>query len=124
MVNKTTLIGRVGNAPEVIKLESSNAVVTFSLATSEKFKDKQGNRQEVVEWHNIVIWGKLAEIVEKYVEKGSLLYLEGKNKTRSWEKDGIKHYKTEVVCTEMQMLGGKSESKQSQITPPTNDLPY
>lgn len=108
-VNKVILIGRVGKDPEIRHTESGNAVANFSIATSEKWKDKQGNQQEEVEWHNIVIWGKLAEIVEKYVVKGELLYMEGKNKTRSWEKDGVTRYSTEVVCNTMNMLGNKTE---------------
>lgn len=110
MVNRVQLIGHVGQSPEIRHLENGNCVANFSLATSEKWKDKAGNQKEETEWHRIVIWGKLAEIVEKYVKKGGLLYLEGKNRTRSWEKEGQKMYTTEVVCDEIRMLGSKSDN--------------
>lgn len=108
MINKCTLVGRVGKDPEVTEL-NSGIVVNFSLATSEKWKDKEGVKQESTEWHNIKSFGSLAEVFRKYVKKGDLIYIEGKIKTRSWETDGKKHYATDIVCHTMQMLGGKKD---------------
>ena len=112
-VNKVTLIGNVGKEPEIKHLESGQTVASFSLATTDNYKNKAGEKVSTTEWHNIVIWGKLAEIVEKWVTKGKQLYLEGKITTRTWEKDGVKNYRTEIVVDTMQMLGGGSgnESK-------------
>lgn len=121
-VNKVILLGRVGRDVEVRQLEGGNKVCNFSLATSETYKDKDGNKAESTEWHNIVIWGKLVDVVERYVKKGDLLYLEGQNKTRSWEKDDIIRYTTEVVCNQMTMLGGKKDNAQNQHY--QDDLPY
>ena len=133
MVNKVTLIGRLGSDPEVKKLDNGNAVANFSLATSEKYKDKQGNKQENTEWHNIVLWGRLAEIAEKYLEKGKQVYIEGKISTRSWDdQDGNKKYRTEIVGYSLQMLGGgessdKPQAKQSApqtVDGGRDDLPF
>ena len=112
-VNKVILVGSVGKDPESKVMPNGNAVVNFSLATSESWKDKSGQQQESVEWSRCVCFGKLAEIIAQYVKKGSKLYLEGSLKTRSWEKDGVKQYATEIVISEMQMLDGKpAESSQ------------
>lgn len=124
MVNKVILIGNVGQEPEIKTLESGQKVATFSLATSEVFKDKNGEKQTKSEWHNIVIWGNLAGVVESYVKKGNKLYLEGKITNRSWEKDGEKKYRTEIVCFTMQMLGGKSQESSSTQDEEPNDLPF
>ena len=128
MLNKVQLIGRVGKDPEVTQLDSGVTVANFSLATTEKYK-RDGETREVTEWHNIVVWRGLAEVVEKYVNKGDLLFLEGKMKTRSWEQDGHKRYITEVYADSMKMLGGKkSDAKVSQqeevINEIGNDLPF
>ena len=113
-VNKVILVGRLGKDPEVRHLESGAAVANFSIATSETYKDKQGNKQESTEWHNIVLWRGLAEIAEKYLTKGNLVYIEGKLKTRSWQdKDGNTRYTTEVVGDNMTMLGSKNESNNN-----------
>ena len=117
-VNKVILIGRVGKDPEVRTMDSGNKVANFSLATSEKYTKKDGEKVENTEWHNISIWRGLAEVVEKYVKKGSLLYLEGKIKTRSYEKDGEKRYITEVICHDMTMLGSKSDNQQAATSEP------
>lgn len=110
-VNKVILVGRVGKDPEVKNLTSGNIVANFSLATSETFKDKNtGEKKETTEWHNLVLWGKTAELAGKYVHKGDQLYVEGKITTRSWEKDGIKRYTTEIVVNAMQFLGSKNAS--------------
>ena len=139
MVNKAILIGKVGNDPEVKHFEN-NSVVNFSLATSENYKDKNGEKQTKTEWHKIVIWGKLVEVVEKYVDKGSRLYLEGKITTRSWDdKDGNKRFTTEIVCNNMTMLGtnkvdpkrppmneeaSESTAHHEPATSETSDLPF
>ena len=106
-VNKVILVGRLGKNPEVRYLENGVAVANFSMATSETYKDRTtGERREQTEWHNVVLWRGLAEVVEKYVKKGDMIYVEGKLKTRSWEKDGVTRYTTEVVGDNMTMLGG------------------
>ncbi|HNI45741.1 MAG TPA: single-stranded DNA-binding protein [Chitinophagales bacterium] len=109
-INKVMLMGRLGKDPEAYHFESGRAKVTFSLATSETFT-RDGNREEVTEWHNIVMWDKLAEIAEKYLKKGKLIYVEGKIKTRSWDdKDGNKRYTTEILADKIsfsaEMLDG------------------
>src|SRR5690625_2768372 len=109
-VNKATLLGRLGADPEVRYTQANTAVATLSLATSMRYKDKNGERQENTEWHRITAWGKLAEICQKYLTKGSQIYLEGYIQTRSWEdKEGIKRYTTEIVMQQMTMLGSKAE---------------
>ncbi|MBC6401001.1 MAG: single-stranded DNA-binding protein [Ekhidna sp.] len=109
-VNKVILVGRLGRDPEVRHFESGAAVANFSMATSETYPDRQtGEKKEQTEWHNVAVWRKgLVEVVEKYVKKGDMIYVEGKLKTRSWEKDGITRYSTEVVVDNMTMLGGKA----------------
>ena len=109
-VNKVILMGGLGRDPEVRYMPNGEAVANFSIATTETWKDKQGARQEKTEWHNIVTYRKLAEIVGEYLKKGSQIYLEGKLQTRKWEKDGITRYSTEIIMDTMQMLGGKPES--------------
>lgn len=123
MLNKVTLIGRAGKDPQVNTTSNNNKVASFSIATSEKYKDKEGNTKETTEWHNVVIWGKLAEISEKYVKKGSLLYVEGKLTTRSYEKDGVTKYTTEIVVNEMKMLEYKKEGTQSNEPPLPTEPP-
>ncbi|MBT3209647.1 MAG: single-stranded DNA-binding protein [Bacteroidetes bacterium] len=122
MINKVILIGNVGKEPEVNYLDNGVAVAKFSLATSESYK-KDGEKVTITEWHNIVMWRKLAEICEKYVKKGDKLYVEGKISTRSWDdKDGNKRYSTEIVANNMTMLGTKSATEQNsqQAEPNTN----
>lgn len=119
-LNKVTLIGNVGKDVELKYASNGTAVATFSMATSEQWKDKEGNAQERTEWHNIVAWRKLAEIIGEYVKKGDRLYLEGKLQTRSYEKDGVKRYTTEIVAEEMIMLGKKGGDNNSVASP---DLP-
>lgn len=114
-VNKVILIGAVGKDPEQKSLPSGGMVVNFSLATSESWKDKNtGQQQESVEWHRLVAFGKLAEIISQYVKKGSKLYVEGSLKTRSWEQDGAKRYATEIVVSEMQLLDSKPQDSGQQ----------
>lgn len=118
-VNKVILVGNLGKDPEVRYLEGGTPVANFTLATSESYKDKSGNRIEQTEWHNVVVWRGLAEIAEKYLRKGSMVYVEGKLRTRPWEdKDGLKRYTTEIIADNMTMLGGKKEENPSAPTPP------
>ncbi len=112
-VNKAILIGNLGADPELRYTPSGQAVASFSLATSEKFKNKDGEQQERTEWHNVVCWGRQAEIANEYLRKGSSVYIEGRIQTRSYDdKDGIKRYKTEIVTRQMQFLGGRPRAEQ------------
>lgn len=107
-INKVILVGNLGNDPEIRYMPNGNAVANVSLATSDSWKDKAtGEQQEKTEWHRVVFFNRLAEIVEQYVKKGSKLYVEGRLQTRSWEQDGVKRYSTEIVASEMQMLDGR-----------------
>ncbi len=105
------LIGHLGNDPEVRTTTSGQTVANFTLATNENFKDSSGNLQERTEWHRIIAWGKLAEICGQYLKKGRQVYVEGRLQTRSWDdpKSGDKKYATEIICSDMQMLGGQRE---------------
>lgn len=104
-LNKAMLIGNVGQDPEIRHMPNGSAVANLSVATSETWKDKNtGDKQEKTEWHRVVVFGNLANIVESYVRKGSKLYIEGKIQTRSWEQDGAKKYSTEIVANQLQML--------------------
>ncbi|MBP6672595.1 MAG: single-stranded DNA-binding protein [Bacteroidetes bacterium] len=105
-LNKVQLIGNLGKDPELKYTPSGVAVATFSIATSESWKDTDGNQQEKTEWHNIVAWRKLAEICGEYLKKGKKVYLEGKLQTRNYEKDGVKRYVTEIVADQLIMLDG------------------
>lgn len=107
-INKVILIGNVGNDPEFRVMPNGNGVANVSIATSETWKDKTtGEQKEKTEWHRVVFFNRLAEIVEQYVKKGSKLYIEGRLQTRSWEQDGVKRYTTEIVSNEMQMLDSR-----------------
>jgi len=112
-VNKVILVGHVGKDPEVRYLEGGVAVARFSLATSESYKNKNGEKVEQTEWHNVTVWRQLAEIVDKYVKKGQLLYIEGKIRTRSVGEEGNKKYFTDIIADQMTMLGGKREGQGS-----------
>lgn len=113
-INKVILVGNVGKDPEIRHLDSGVAVANFPLATSENYTAKNGDKVESTEWHNIVAWRGLAEVVEKYVTKGRQLYIEGKIKTRSWDdKEGNKRYTTEIVADVMQMLGNRADNQSS-----------
>lgn len=119
MINKATLLGHVGRDPEIRNMSNGDAVATVSLATTEKWKDKNGERQEKTEWHRLVFFGKIAGVVEKYVHKGSLIYVEGKITTRKWEKDGVERYSTEINCNEMKLLNkvdGDNDSRREERT--------
>ncbi|MBW2502931.1 MAG: single-stranded DNA-binding protein [Deltaproteobacteria bacterium] len=113
-VNKAILIGNLGKDPELRYTPSGAAVATFSLATTERFKNRNGEQQERTEWHNIVAWGGLAEICGKYLTKGKQVYLEGRIQYRSYDdRDGNKRYITEIVANEMQMLSRSGDSSGS-----------
>ncbi len=120
-VNKVILVGNLGKDPEVRYLDGGVAVATFSIATSESYKDRNtGERVKQTEWHNIVMWRGLAEIAEKYLNKGNQVYIEGKLRTRSWDDQaGNKRYTTEIVADNMTMLGSRSDQSQSSVPPPT-----
>jgi single-strand DNA-binding protein len=114
-VNKVILVGNLGKDPELRYTPAGAAVATFSLATSERYKDKSGEMQEKTEWHNIVAWRQLAEICGKYLHKGKQVYIEGRIQTRSYDdKDGNKRYITEIVADQMQMLGRVGEENGGQ----------
>lgn len=113
--NKVQLIGNVGSEPEITNLESGKKVAKFSIATNEFYKDSKGEKQQDTQWHNVVAWGKIAEIVEKYVGKGKEVALEGKLTSRSYEtKEGEKRYVTEVVANEILLLGIKGDDNASE----------
>lgn len=113
-VNKVILVGRLGADPEVRTLESGTKVSSIRLATSERYKDRNGQQQESTEWHNVVLWRGLADVTEKYLKKGDQVYIEGKIKTRKWtDKDGNDRYSTDIVADEMTMLGGAGGGNSS-----------
>ncbi len=120
-INKVILIGNAGGDPEVRYLPNGNAVANVTLATSDSWKDKQtGQQQERTEWHRVVFFGRLAEIVGEYVRKGSKLYIEGRLQTREWEKDGVKRYTTEIVVDmqgQMQLLDSRGQGGGEGMTP-------
>ena len=146
MVNKVILVGNLGRDPELRTTPSGQAVATLRLATTRKWKDRDGNRQEQTEWHDVVCWGRQAEIAGQYLTKGRQIYVEGRLQTRSWEDrtHGDKRYRTEVVCDNFQMLGSRgsgggdfggggdrysdSSESQSQSQPPAapddDDIPF
>ena len=122
-INKVILVGNLGNDPEVRYTPSGTAVANVSVATGESWKDKNtGERQERTEWHRVVFFSRLAEIVEQYLKKGAKVYVEGRLQTRSWEQEGVKRYTTEIIANDMQMLdsrgdaggGGSFEQRQPQ----------
>ena len=135
-VNKVILVGHLGKDPDVRTIESGAKVATFTLATTESYRGKDGQRVEQTEWHNIVVWRGLAEVVEKYLKKGNQVYLDGRIRTRSYEKDGQKRYITEIVVDDLVMLGGKKDqvpaytqtapAESNDVVPdgPTDDLPF
>lgn len=116
-VNRVILIGNLGKDPEVITFDNGVKKASFPLATSESYKNKEGNRVDQTEWHNIVLWRGLAEVAERYLKKGNQIYLEGKIRTRSYEQDGVKKYITEIFADNMTMLG----KRDSGGTNPENE---
>lgn len=131
-INEVRLIGRLGRSPELSRTNGGAPVTNFSLATSEVFNDSQGQRQESTEWHNIVVWGKAAETCCQYLEKGALVHISGKNKTRNWDNNGVTCYRTEIHTHSVMFLeskkdkpipGGSFSSGCEQPTPPTAEEP-
>lgn len=130
-LNKATIIGRLGQDPEVRTTQGGTKVATLSIATSEKWKGKDGQTQERTEWHRVVAWGRTAEVARDYLKKGSQVYIEGPIQTREWEdKDGQKRYTTEIKALQLTMLGSggrKSEPKREEPAPlavDEGDLPF
>lgn len=130
MLNKVILIGRLGRDPETRFMPNDEAVCNFSVATSESWKDQSGQRQERIEWHNITMYRRLAEIAGQYLKKGSQVYLEGKIQTRKYQgKDGIERTAYDIIANEMKMLGGGNDGQQAQSahaetpTPPRRQYP-
>jgi single-strand DNA-binding protein len=131
-VNKVIVLGNLGKDPDLRHLPNGDAVCNFSLATTESWKDKEGNKQDKTEWHNIVIFRKLAEIAGEYLKKGRPVYIEGRLQTRKWQdKDGKDRYTTEIVADQMQMLGSRDEAKEvAKTSAPVNfddmesDIPF
>lgn len=117
-INKAIIVGNVGKDPEIRYMPNGEAVANFSIATSDSWKDKSGVKQERTEWHNVVAYRKLADIIGQYVKSGMPLYIEGKLQTRKWEKDGITRYSTEIIADEMQMLGARAQDNDSGYTKP------
>lgn len=114
-VNKVILVGHLGKDPEVRTLENGAKVANFSMATTESYKDKNtGERVDNTEWHNIVVWRGLADVAERFLKKGSLIYIEGKLQTRSYEKDGVTRYSTDIQARELTMLGKKGDNPGAQ----------
>ena len=139
-VNKVILVGNLGRDPELRYIPSGQAVANFTLATNEKWRDKEGNNQERTEWHRIVVWGKSAENCAQFLQKGRSVYVEGKLQTQEWEdKDGNKRKTTEIVAQTVQFLGGRGGSGSSggsaedhgssdgadrDAGPPPDDVPF
>jgi single-strand DNA-binding protein len=135
-MNKVLLIGNVGQEPEIKTIPSGSQVCKISLATSERYKDKStGEWKETTEWHNVVMWDFLAERAQKYIKKGSKILIEGKNQTRSYEKDGVTHYRTEVIARDLILLdpkpysssesfGEKTVSEDTVSSTDDDDIPF
>jgi len=131
-VNKVILVGNLGADPEMRYTAGGTAVCKFRIATTEKFKDRQGNVQERTDWHRITAWGKLAEICGQYLAKGKQVYIEGRLEYGSYEKDGVKHYTTDIIANTMQMLGLVGNRVQEPEPPfgpppgcvPEDDIPF
>ncbi len=123
--NRVQLIGNLGKDPEVRRLQDNKIVAQFPLATSETYKNSKGEKVEETQWHQVVIWGRLAEIVEKYLQKGNQVAIEGRLTHRSYDdKDGIKRYVTEVIATDLLMLGKKNDEPVAEKEVAENDLPF
>jgi len=118
MLNKVQLIGRMGKDPEIRNMQGDETVANVSLATSENWKDKNGEKQEKTEWHNLVFYRRLAEVVGEHLKKGALIYIEGKITTEKYQKDGEDRYVTKIVVSEMKMLGGNRTDGESHVAAP------
>jgi len=118
MLNKAILIGNLGADPETRYMQDGTCVCNIRIATTERFKDRNGERQERTEWHRVVMWGKLGEIANQYLHKGSQVYIEGKIETRKWQdRDGNDKYTTEIRARDMKMLGGRGEAAPRASVP-------
>mgnify|MGYP003290913100 CR=1 FL=1 len=126
-VNKVILIGRLGKDPDIRTYETGMKRASFTMATSETYKDKSGNRIESTEWHNIVCWRNLAEMAERYLTKGKMIYLEGRLRTRNWEDNGVKRYITEIEANTFTILSPKNDGESSavatKVTPVSEQVP-
>ena len=124
-VNRATIIGNIGNDPEIRYSSAGDAIANLSIATTDSWKDKNGAKQEKTEWHKVVMFGKLAEICGEYIKKGSQVYIEGKLQTRKWtDKSSVDHYTTEIVADRMQMLGGNRKSDDSKSDDIDDEVPF
>jgi single-strand DNA-binding protein len=134
MLNKVMVIGHLGRDAELKFTTNGDAVCNFSVATTEKWNDRNGEKQEKTEWHRIVLWGKVAESLSEYLVKGKMVYVEGKLETRQWEKDGQKHYTTEIKAYQIRLLGGSGSRSESSsgsagtaprsAEPSDDDIPF
>ncbi|MEW6658639.1 MAG: single-stranded DNA-binding protein [Thermodesulfobacteriota bacterium] len=125
-VNKVILVGNLGADPEMRYTAGGTAVCKFRLATTERYKDRQGNMQERTDWHRVTAWGKLAEICGQYLAKGKQVYIEGRLEYGSYEKDGVKHYTTDIIANTMQMLGlagNRLQEPEPSFGPPEGGVP-
>lgn len=120
-VNKVILVGNLGKDPEVVNFDNGVKKASFSLATNDSYKNREGQEVDRTEWHNIVMWRGLADVAEKYLKKGSQIYMEGAIRTRSYEKEGQKRYITEVECNELTMLGGRPSGDQGSYPSGASD---
>jgi single-strand DNA-binding protein len=109
-LNRATIIGRLGADPEMKVTPQGSSFCKLRIATSERYNDKNGQLQEITDWHNVVLWNKLADIAGQYLRKGNQVYIDGKIKTRTYDKDGVTHYITEIVAQDILLLGGRSDS--------------
>ena len=133
MINKVILLGNVGVDPEVRALDGGKKVARIRVATTERYTDQQGNKQEQTEWHSVTLWGGLADVADKYVHKGSQVYIEGKIRTREYEAKGEKRYATEIIANDMKLLGRPKDANEAPQAvapapqapvPPMGDLPF
>ncbi len=123
-VNKVILLGRLGADPELRYTPAGTAVATLSVATNFVYKDKDGNQQEKTEWHRVIAWRKTAEFAGEWVKKGSLIFVEGRLETRSWDdKDGKKRYTTEVIADALELVGGRREDRGPEVAEPQQSAP-
>jgi single-strand DNA-binding protein len=124
MINKAILLGNVGAEPEVRALDGGKKVARVRVATTERYTDQQGNKQEQTEWHSVTLWGGLADVADKYLHKGSQVYLEGKIRTREYEHNGEKRYATEIMANDMKLLGRPKDANEApQAAPQSNPAP-
>jgi len=122
-VNKAIILGNLGTDPEIKTFDNGDKIANISIATSEKWKDRNGDVQERTEWHRVSLRGKVVDVAEKYLNKGSKVYIEGKLQTRKYTQDGVEKYTTEIIAYNLTMLGGQSSgsSGSNQAPPPTED---